>query len=232
MGPPWNHPRNQPRDHPGTNPCRARPHDHRPPPLRHSPRTHRRRPWSLPPGAAGARDRIHLPHPPLRDGARGWDAEAHELRRASAGRAARGRPCGNRGRRPRHPGRDGGAHPCRRAPLVPGGERGALRVPLHGARRRGPGGAPGEGHSHGLADGRTAGRTDARAGRDRAAPPGRAGRRRQGCSVIPSSGSIFQKAIPPACCPTATAATRSMRTRSYTSTRPGSEPTPSLETKA
>ena len=44
--------------------------------------------------------------------------------------------------------------------------------------------------------------------------------------------SIVQNAMPPACCPTSTEATRSFDCRSNTSTAPGSPPTPSAETKA
>jgi hypothetical protein len=44
--------------------------------------------------------------------------------------------------------------------------------------------------------------------------------------------SIFQNAIPPACWPTSTLATRASDRRSYTSTLPGAAPTDSLDTKA
>ena len=44
--------------------------------------------------------------------------------------------------------------------------------------------------------------------------------------------SIIQNAMPPACCPTSTEATRSFDCRSNTSTAPGSPPIPSAETNA
>lgn len=45
-------------------------------------------------------------------------------------------------------------------------------------------------------------------------------------------GSIFQKSIPPACCPTSTLATFVIDFRSMMSTVPGCEPTPSIEANA
>ena len=51
-------------------------------------------------------------------------------------------------------------------------------------------------------------------------------------SFTRQGSSIFQKAMPPACCPTSTSPTREKSERSNTSTLPGSAPTPSELTKA
>src|SRR5256885_1620518 len=50
--------------------------------------------------------------------------------------------------------------------------------------------------------------------------------------MLYGAGAIFQNAMPPACCPTSTVPTFDSARRSYTSTLPGADPTPSLLTKA
>src|SRR5690606_28585323 len=63
--------------------------------------------------------------------------------------------------------------------------------------------------------------------------PGRAGLAGEGLTrAYGRAAAIFQNAMPPACCPTSTEATRASAPRSQTSTVPGAAPTPSLLMKA